>query len=120
MARPASVDDYLTALAPERRERIEALRRSVREVVPEAEEAIAYNMPAFRLDGRFLVSFDAFKRHDSLFPASEGVVRELGDEVRPYLAGRGTIRFPLGRPLPLDLIRRIVEIRVGEHRARQR
>ena len=116
MARPATVDDYLAALAPERRERIEALRRVVREVVPEAEEAIAYNMPAFRLDGRFFVSFDAFTRHDSLFPASEGVVRELGDAIRPYLAGRGTIRFPIGRELPLDLIRRIVAIRAEEHR----
>lgn len=120
MARPASVDDYLAALAPERRERIDALRRIVREVVPDAEEAISYNMPAFRLDGRFFISFDAFKRHDSLFPASEGVVTGLGVEIRPHLAGRGTLRFPIDRPLPLDLIRRIVEIRVGEHRARRR
>ena len=120
MARSESVDDYLAGLAPERRERIEALRRIVREVVPEAEEAISYNMPAFRLDGRFFVSFDAFKHHDSIFPASEGVVTGLGDQIRPYLAGRGTIRFPIGRELPLDLIRRIVAIRAEEHHAHRR
>lgn len=120
MARPESVDACLAALAPDRRERLEALRRIVREVVPDVEEAIAYNMPAFRLDGRFFVSFDAFKRHDSIFPASEDVVTGLGDEIRPHVAGRGTLRFPIDRPLPLDLIRRVVEIRAGEHRARKR
>jgi len=116
MARPASVDDYLAALPPERRDRLEGLRRIVREVAPDADEVISYNMPAFRLDGRFFVSFDAFKRHDSLFPASEGVVAELGEEIRPYLAGRGTIRFSADKPLPLDAIRKVIAIRVREHR----
>jgi uncharacterized protein YdhG (YjbR/CyaY superfamily) len=74
-------------------------------------------MPAFRTtDGRFLVSYAAYKQHYSLFPANDAIVAALGDDVRPYLAGRGTIRFPASRPIPLDLIRRIVEVRVAELR----
>jgi uncharacterized protein YdhG (YjbR/CyaY superfamily) len=95
---------------------MEQLRRVIREAAPEAMETIAYNMPAFRTsDGRFFVSFDAYKAHYSLFPSTDEMIDALGDELRPYLAGKGTIRFPADRPLPLELIRRIVEIRVAEH-----
>lgn len=117
MVGPTTIDEYLATKPPERRERLEQLRQAVRAAAPDADEAISYNMPAFRLDGRFFVSFDAYKRHDSLFPASAAVVDGLADEIRPYLAGRGTIQFKADRPLPLDLVRRIVEIRVAEHRA---
>jgi len=83
---------------------------------PEAVESLAYKMPAFRSHGgQFLVSYDAYKNHYSLFPASEPVVKGLGDEIVPYLAGKGTIRFPASKPIPTDLIRRIVEIRVAEN-----
>jgi uncharacterized protein YdhG (YjbR/CyaY superfamily) len=75
---------------------------------------IAYNMPALRLQGRFLVSYDAYQRHVSLFPASEAVQAALGAALEPYLAGKGTIRFPAGRPIPLDLVDRVVRLRVAE------
>jgi uncharacterized protein YdhG (YjbR/CyaY superfamily) len=97
------------------------LRRAIRAAAPDAEEVIAYRMPAFRSHGgQFLVSYDAYKRHYSLFPASDTVVRALGAEIEPYLAGRGTIRFPADRPIPVELVRRIVEIRVAENAARGR
>ena len=84
-------------------------------------ESIAYQMPALRSHGgQFLVSYAAFKNHYSLFPASDVVVATLGDALTPYLAGKGTIRFPASRPLPLDLVRRIVEIRVTENAAAAR
>ena len=111
-----SVEAYLASLTEDRRERLTAMRGVVRDAAPHGDEVIAYDMPALRLDGRFLVSYAAYKRHDSLFPASEAVETELAGEVTPYLAGKGTIRFPVSEPLPLDLIRRIVEIRVREHR----
>ena len=115
----ATVDEYMAALPEERRGPMEQLRAVAREAAPEATETIAYNMPAFRSHGRqFLVSFDAFKAHYSLFPSTDGMIATLGDELTPYLAGKGTIRFPADRPLPTDLIRRIVEIRVAENAAR--
>lgn len=115
MPAPASVADYLAALPEDRRTAMEQLGAAVRAGAPEATETIAYGMPALRLDGRFLVSWAAFKAHYSLFPASDGVIAELGAEVAPHVAGKGTLRFTASRPLPLDLITRIVRIRVQEH-----
>jgi len=115
MSVPSTVEEYLAALPPDRRAPMERLREAVVTAAPGATEVIAYGMPGLRLDGRFLVSYAAFRRHYSLFPASEGVVTELGDRIRPYLAGRGTIRFPAERPIPTDLVTQVVAIRLREH-----
>ena len=118
MAAPATVDEYLAALPADRRAAMDALREAIRAEAPEATETIAYKMPAYRSHGdQFLVSFDAYKRHYSLFPASEAVVEALGDRIRPYLAGQGTIRFPADRPIPTDLVTEIVRIRFAENAA---
>jgi uncharacterized protein YdhG (YjbR/CyaY superfamily) len=109
-----SVDAYLASLPDDRRARLEDLRRIVKAAAPDAEEVIAYNMPAYRLGGRFMVSFEAYSKWDSLFPASEAVENELGEEVAPYVKGKGTLQFPVGQPLPLGLIERIIRIRHRE------
>ena len=117
--RAASVDEYLSGLPEDRRSAMETLRAAVRAGAPEAVEAISYGMPALKSHGgQFLVSYDAYKRHYSLFPATDAVVSALGDEVRPYLAGKGTIRFPADAPIPADLVTRIVRIRLGENAER--
>src|SRR6476646_9157003 len=118
-ARWASVDAYVTALPDDRRAAVEELRRTIRAAAPEAIESIAYDMPAFRLNDAFLVSYAAFKNHYSLFPASGAVVAALGDEIRPYLVGEGTIRFPTKAPIPADLVTRVVRIRLDELTARK-
>ena len=119
MSAATSVPKYMASLPEDRRGPMESLRAAIREGAPEAVETIAYAMPAYRSHGgQFLVSFDSYRRHYSLFPATDAVVRELGDEIRPYLAGKGTIRFPADRPLPIDLIRRIAAIRFGENASR--
>ncbi len=118
MASFASVDEYIAALPDEKRTAVEELRRTVNAAAPGTTETIAYDMPALRgTDGRFLLSYGAYKNHYSLFPASEVVVAALGDELTPYLAGRGTIRFPASRPIPMALVRRVVEVRVAERTA---
>ena len=121
MTAVSSVDDYLATLPHDRRAGIETLRRTVAAAAPEAVETIAYQMPAFRSHGgQFLVSFAAFKAHYSLFPASGAVVETLGDELRPYLAGKGTIRFPADRPIPAATVTKIVEVRLAENAANER
>lgn len=120
MPAPATVEEYLATLTPERRARLEDLGSVAKAAAPDAIEVIAYGMPALRLDGHFLVSWSAFKAHDSLFPASDAVITRLGDEIRPHLAGSGTLRFPTSRPLPLGLIGRVVAIRLEEERAARR
>ena len=121
MATLTSVEDYLETIPEDRRAAVETLRRTIRAAAPEAVETIAYQMPAFRSHGgQFLVSYAAYKKHDSLFPASGAVVEALGDELTPYLAGKGTIRFPADRPIPIDLVSRIVAVRLAENGERAR
>jgi uncharacterized protein YdhG (YjbR/CyaY superfamily) len=117
-AEPATVDEYLARLPEDRRAAMALLRSTIRAAAPDATEVITYKMPGFKAHGTFLVSYDAFKRHYSLFPASQVVVDALGDEIRPYLAGRGTIRFVASEPIPVDLVTRIVRIRLAETAAR--
>ena len=111
---PASVDHYLAGLPTVRRAQIEELRRAIRAAAPGAEECIAYNMPALRLHGRFLLSYEAFKGHTSLFPASQLVKDALGPDLAPYLTGKATIRFPAAQPIPLNLVTSVAQVRMGE------
>jgi uncharacterized protein YdhG (YjbR/CyaY superfamily) len=114
MPKYATVDDYMANLPDSRRAVMEALRRTVVEAAPQATETIAYNMPALRLNGKFLVSYEAFKNHYSMFPWTDGMAAELGGELKPYIHGKGTLQFPAGEPIPAELVKRIVKIRVNE------
>jgi uncharacterized protein YdhG (YjbR/CyaY superfamily) len=117
VAAPASVEAYLAALPEDRRLAMEQLGAVIVAAAPGATLTIAYGMPALRVDGHFLVSWAAFKQHFSLFPASTAVIAVLGEDVAPYVAGKGTLRFPADVPLPTDLIRRIIGVRLDEEAA---
>ena len=115
---PTTVDEYIASIAEDRRPGLITLREAVQAGAPEATEVIAYRMPALRSHGgQFLVSFDAYRDHYSLFPASEAVVEELGDALTPHLAGKGTIQFRADEPIPAALVTRIVQIRFAENAA---
>jgi uncharacterized protein YdhG (YjbR/CyaY superfamily) len=117
----SEVDEYIAALPDDRRAAMEVLRATIKAAAPEAIEVISYKMPAFRSHGgQFLVSYDAFKAHYSLFPASEAVVEACGAELTPYLSGKGTIRFPADRPIPVALVTKILETRWAENAAADR
>lgn len=119
MAAVTSVEEYLATLPDDRRAAVEELRRTIRAAAPEATETIAYEMPAFRSHGgQFLVSYAAYKNHYSLFPASRAVIEALGEAIEPYRAGKGTIRFPASRPIPVALVREVVRVRLEEVSAR--
>jgi uncharacterized protein YdhG (YjbR/CyaY superfamily) len=117
MSGSTDVEDYLAALPEDRRRTMQELRDLLVAGAPGAEEAISYKMPALRMNGRFFMSYDAFKAHYSLFPSTDAMENQLGDELTPYLSGKGTLRFAADTPLPADLIRRIVEIRRREFSA---
>jgi uncharacterized protein YdhG (YjbR/CyaY superfamily) len=121
MATPRTVEEYLDTLTGDRRAAVETLRRTIREAAPETTETIAYSMPAFRSHGgQFLVSYAAYKNHYSLFPASGAVVEALGDQLTPYLAGKGTIQFSAGAPIPTALVAKVVAVRLAENAERAR
>ena len=110
------VDEYLAAVPQPSRGALEELRRTIREVVPDATEKIGYGMPGFYVDGRPLVYYSAFKEHCSLFPASGAVIERLADDLKGYGLAKGTIRFPIGEPLPAPLVKKIVKAKLEELR----
>jgi uncharacterized protein YdhG (YjbR/CyaY superfamily) len=118
MATQESVDGYLAGLPDGPRVALEKLRATIRAAAPDAVETISYHMPTFRQDGRFLVSFAAFKDHCSLFPASEAVMKAHGKQLEPYFSGKGTLRFTVDEPIPAALVRKIVKTRIVEERAK--
>lgn len=110
---PKNIDEYIASFPGDIQESLQKIRSTIREAAPEAEETISYQMPAFRLKG-ILVYFAAFKEHISFFPTSSGI-EEFKEELSGYKGGKGTIRFPLDKPIPFDLISRIVKFRVKEN-----
>lgn len=114
-----SIDAYIADFPPEVQERLQAVRRTIAHVAPEATEAISYAIPCFRLHptkqkARNLVHFAGFRNHVSMFPRSSAAETVLGSELEPYHSGKGTLLFKHSEPLPLDLIRRFVAVRVEE------
>ena len=110
----ARIEEYLAALTEESRVALCALRETIRRAAPDATEAISYQMPAFKHNGRPLVAYAAFKDHCSLFPMSARVLDVFGDELEPFRSGKGTLRFHPEAPIPADLVTRIVKTRIEE------
>jgi uncharacterized protein YdhG (YjbR/CyaY superfamily) len=107
-----SVDDYLSGFDGEVRSRLEAMRRTIRTAAPDATESMAYGMPAYKLDGKPLVYFAGYDRHVGFYATPNGH-EAFADEFSRFHQGKGSVRFPNTEPLPLDLVRRVVEFRVG-------
>jgi uncharacterized protein YdhG (YjbR/CyaY superfamily) len=112
-----TIDDYIRNFPPEIQALLKELRKAIREAAPEAEETISYQMPAFRLNG-ILVYFAAAKNHIGFYPTGSGV-EAFKEELAQYRWSKGTIRFPLDQPLPLDLVKRIVKFRVKENQQKK-
>ena len=103
-----TVDEYIESFPDDVRHVLELVRRTIREAAPpDALEAISYQIPTFKWRGRYLVYFSGWKNHISLYPIPLGN-GALDEELTPYKAGKGTLKFPLEKPLPLDLVREIV------------
>ena len=114
-----TVDDYFAGLPDQARNGLTQLRQSIRSAVPrESTEVISYRIPAFR-HGGILVWYAAFANHVSLFPGGS-VLKTFGDELKKFKTSKGTIQFPLDAPLPIGLIKRIVQARVAEVQGKKR
>jgi uncharacterized protein YdhG (YjbR/CyaY superfamily) len=106
------VDAYLARVEEPKRSTLEALRRSIRAVVPDAEECICYGMPAFRVDGKVVAGFAAFKNHLAYLPHSGEVLASLGERLTGYERTSGSLHFVVDEPLPDDLVRSLVEAKL--------
>jgi uncharacterized protein YdhG (YjbR/CyaY superfamily) len=107
------IDAYLAGIEEPKRSTLEALRRSILTVVPAAEQCISYNMPAFRVDGKVVAGFAAFKNHLAYLPHSGDVLGDLGDELAGYERTGGSLHFAVDEPLPDDLVRHLVEAKLA-------
>jgi uncharacterized protein YdhG (YjbR/CyaY superfamily) len=105
------VDEYLAALDEPKRGTLERLRDTILEITPEAEQCISYGMPAFRLDGKVIAGFAAFKNHLSYFPHSGSVLPELADDLVGYTTSKGTLQFAVDKPLPKALVKKLIAVR---------
>jgi uncharacterized protein YdhG (YjbR/CyaY superfamily) len=113
---PQTIDEYIAGFPQDAQEILLKIRQIVRETAPGATETISYQMPTFRLEGA-LVHFAAFKKHIGFYPVPSGI-EAFKEELAEYITGKGTLQFPLDRPIPYDLIRRVVEYRVQENLAK--
>lgn len=117
-AQYSTIDEYITMFPDEIQAILQRLRQTIHKAAPEATEAISYQMPTFKLNGN-LVHFAAFKSHIGFYPVPSGI-EAFREELEPYIKGKGTIQFPLDKPIPYDLVEKIVEFRVKENLAKKR
>jgi uncharacterized protein YdhG (YjbR/CyaY superfamily) len=110
------VDEYLRSLDEPKRSTLEALRRTILEIVPDAEQVISYRVPAFRVDGKTVAGFAAFKDHLSYLPFSGSGLAPLADEHEGYTMTKSSLHFPVDRPLPKALVKRLIAVRRKEIR----
>jgi uncharacterized protein YdhG (YjbR/CyaY superfamily) len=109
-----SVDEYIAAQPEVVQDTLQGIRGIIRKALPEAEEVISYQIPAYKVPGGAAIYFAGWKKHYSVYPATERVVAAFGDELAPYELSKGTIRFPLSEPVPETLIAAIARLRAAE------
>jgi uncharacterized protein YdhG (YjbR/CyaY superfamily) len=114
------VDEYLRGLDEPKRSTLQALRRTILEIVPDAEQVISYRVPAFRVSGKTVAGFAAFKDHLSYLPFSGSVLGQLADELKGYTMTKSSLHFPVDRPLPKSVVRNLIAVRLGELREASR
>ena len=112
--KPATIDAYLVTVKGEKRAALDQLRKTIRAVVPRAEECISYSMPAFRVDGRVVAGFLATTKGCSYFPFSGSTLRTLGKELADYDQTKSALHFDPARPLPATLVRKLLKARIAE------
>jgi uncharacterized protein YdhG (YjbR/CyaY superfamily) len=110
----SAVDEYLSFQTQEKRRILEKLRIAVKQVVPLAEEVISYNMPAFKFHG-IILYYAAHKEHIGFYPGNSKLIIDFNDELKGFETSKGTIRFPIHKPLPINLIKKIAKIRADEN-----
>jgi uncharacterized protein YdhG (YjbR/CyaY superfamily) len=108
------IDDYLDGLEEPKRTTLAELRRRILDVIPDAEQGISYGVPAFKISGKTIAGFAAFKRHLSYLPHSGSVFPELEDELTGYEKSTGALRFDIDKPLPRALVKKLIAVRLRQ------
>lgn len=113
-----TMDEYIRSFPEPVRTTLEKVRKTVRDVAPEATEAISYQIPTFKINGKYLVYFAAWKQHIAMYPIPLGT-EAFQNEIAPHRTGKGTLRFPMDRPIPWALVKRLVKFHMREREEKQ-
>jgi len=113
-----SMDEYIASFPEDVQKTLEELRATIKSAAPAAEETISYNIPTFTVNGKYLIYFAGWKHHISIYPIPTGS-ESFNKQVAKYVEGKGTLQFPIDKPLPLKLITKIVKLKVAEIRKRK-
>lgn len=116
-AKPSSIDEYIASFPEDVQKILQEIREVIRDAAPDAVETISYDMPTFNLNGTYLIYFAGWKKHVALYPVSGKIAEALSTELSEYKGTKGSVHFPLNKPMPFDLIRRITALRIAENRA---
>ena len=112
----SEIDEYLAGVSGDKRAVLDKLRKTIRSIVPKAEECISYGMPAFRLDGAVIAGFQATAKGYSYYPFSGRTLRTLADDLRRYDMTKSALHFSSDKPLPATLVRKLIQARIAETR----
>jgi len=110
-----TIDDYLATVDSDKRAVLEKLRKTIKSIVPKAEECFSYGLPAFRLNGKPIAAFAAAAKHCAYYPMSGSVIAALKEELKDYETSKGAIRFQADKPLPATLVRKLLKARLAEN-----
>jgi uncharacterized protein YdhG (YjbR/CyaY superfamily) len=108
------IDRYLDALEEPKRTTLARLRQTILDILPEASQGISYGVPAFKVGGKTIAGFAAFKNHLSYLPHSGSVFPQLSDELKDYSTSSGALRFPIDAPLPAPLVHKLITVRLQQ------
>ena len=114
MKKPKNTDEYISSFPPATQKILQQIRAKIKKIAPKAEEAISYGIPVFNLNGTYLIYFAGYKNHVSIYPAPRGK-EEFKEILSAYKGGKGTVQFPQDKPIPFNLITKIVKFRMKEN-----
>lgn len=114
-AKHSSIDEYIASFPDDVQKILQEIRAVISDAAPEAVETISYDMPTFNLNGTYLIYFAGWKKHIALYPVSEKISQALSSELSGYKGTKGSVHFPLNKPMPMDLIRKITKLRIAEN-----
>ena len=117
--KPSSIDEYIAGFPENVQKILQEVRAVIRNTAPEAVETISYDMPTFNLNGKYLVYFAGWKKHIALYPVTEKIFQMFSVELSGYKGTKGSVHFPLNKPMPVELIRKIVEQLIAENRVQR-